>query len=128
MTEALADVKQPSLTAPSIAITFNGGTGEIGSQYTVADATLTFNAGQYQYAPTATDISVNVGNSKLSSNAGTGGAANSVQNANVLVNGSTYTLDNTLTARYLSSGATYNVSANATYTAAPAAPKTNIGT
>lgn len=128
MADALADIKQPSLTTPSLEISCNGGTGEIGSQYTVADAKLIFHAGKYQYAPTATNISVNIGNSKLSSNAGSGGAGTAVQNASVLVDLSSYTLDNTLTARYLSTGATYNISANATYTAAPAAPKTNIGT
>ena len=47
MADALADIKQPSLTTPSLEISCNGGTGEIGSQYTVADAKLIFHAGKY---------------------------------------------------------------------------------
>lgn len=55
---AFAETKSGTVTQPSFSLAVSGGTGEIGTNYTVPAATFTFsNAGSYQYGP-ATGITV----------------------------------------------------------------------
>lgn len=123
---AFAETKSGSVTPPSFSLAVTGGTGEIGTNYTVPAATFSFsNAGSYQYGP-ATGITVPVGKATLSCT--TTGFTQSVSNTTAMSQGSSIkTAAGVANAQtYLSSGATYLFSGTAEYTQG-AIPKNNIG-
>ena len=128
LADALATKKQPTVTSPSISFTFSGGTGEIGTTYTVADGTMTFSPGSYTYGPD-TGVTVPATSAMLSTNAGSNHTPGlSVSNPGILnKTNNTLTVDNTLSGIYLSGGTTYTLTATASYTAGTADPKTNTG-
>ena len=107
-------------------MTVSGGTGEIGTKYTVPAATLKMTGvGSYQYGP-ATGITVPVNNAVIK--ATTSGYVQELSNSTAMALNSTIsTTAGTANAEtYLSSVATYTYTATANYTEG-AVPKNNIG-
>ena len=107
-------------------MTVNGGTGEIGTKYTVPAATLKMTGvGSYQYGP-ATGITVPVNNAVIK--ATKSGYEQELSNSTAMALNSTIstTAGTTNAETYLSGGATYTYTATANYTEG-AVPKNNIG-
>lgn len=87
LNSAFAETKSGAVTQPSFTLTVAGGTGEIGTNYTVPAATFKFNDdGNYQYGP-ATGITVPIGQATLCCT--TAGSTQSVSNTAVMTQGST---------------------------------------
>ena len=118
----LAEEKDPTADAPSVSISASGGSGEVGSSYTLPTATLTIDdVGSYTYGP-ATGIVFEAGKVVLSE-----GSDNSKSNEAQMVAGNTMTLkatdDETL---YTDTAKSYTFSATAEHTQG-AMPVTNLG-
>lgn len=123
---AFAEAKSGTVTQPSFTLTVNGGTGEIGTNYTVPAATFKFtDDGNYQYGP-ATGVTVPVGQATLCCT--TAGSIQTVSNTGVMTQGSTIqTAAGAANAKtYLSIATSYAFSGTAFYTQG-AVPKNNIG-
>lgn len=117
---------EPSVDYPSVSITASGGSGEVGSSYTVPTATLKVaDVGSYTYGP-ATGISFAIGNMKLAEGADPASATNYVTNTGAMVENSTLTLkasgDKVL---YADTSKSYTFSGVGIYTDG-AIPKTNL--
>lgn len=124
--DAFAQTKSGTKTNPAFSLTVNGGTGEIGTKYTVPAATLKMTGvGSYQYGP-ATGITVPVNNAVIK--ATKSGYEQELSNSTAMALNSTIsTTAGTANAEtYLSGGATYTYTATANYTEG-AVPKNNIG-
>lgn len=115
-------------TKPTFTFTASGNSGEIGTKYTVPAATLTMTGtGSYTYAPKNANCSVEIGKATVSCLA-TGYTSLTASNTAAMTKNSTVsTSAGTANAEtYLSSGATYNYKAEATYTDGVMS-KTNLG-
>ena len=124
--DAFAQTKSGTKTNPAFSLTVSGGTGEIGTKYTVPAATLKMTGvGSYQYGP-ATGITVPVNNAVIK--ATKSGYEQELSNSTAMALNSTIsTTAGTANAEtYLSGGATYTYTATANYTEG-AVPKNNIG-
>ena len=124
--DAFAETKSGTKTNPAFSLTVNGGTGEIGTKYTVPAATLKMTGvGSYQYGP-ATGITVPVNNAVIK--ATKSGYEQELSNSTAMALNSTIsTTAGTANAEtYLSGGAAYTYTAAANYTEG-AVPKNNIG-
>lgn len=124
--DAFAETKSGTKTTPTFELTVSGGTGEIGTKYTVPAATLKMTGvGSYQYGP-ATGITVPVNNAVIK--ATKSGYEQELSNSTAMALKSTIsTTAGTANAEtYLSGGATYTYTATANYTEG-AVPKNNIG-
>lgn len=117
---------EPSVDYPSVSISANGGSGEVGSSYTVPTAILKVtDVGSYTYGP-ATGISFAIGNMKLAEGSDPATATNYVTNTGAMVENSTLTLkasgDKVL---YADTSKSYTFSGVGIYTDG-AIPKTNL--
>lgn len=115
-------------TNPTFTFTASGGSGEIGTKYTVPAATLKMtSAGKYTYAPTNANCSVEVGDATVSCLA-KGYTSLTASNATAMTANSTVSTSTGAAnaETYLSTAATYDYKAEATYTAG-VMPKTNLG-
>lgn len=113
---------------PNASISASGGSGEVGSEYTVPTATLTIDdVGSYQYGDKATGITFAIGNVKLAEGADPSTATNYKTNDAVMEKGSKITLkasgDKVL---YADSAKSYTFSGTASYGAGKV-PVTNLG-
>lgn len=113
---------------PNATISASGGSGEVGSEYTVPTATLKItDVGSYEYGDKASGISFAIGSVKLAEGADPAAATNYKTNTAVMVKNSTMTLkasgDKVL---YTDAGASYTFSGTASYEAGKV-PVTNLG-
>lgn len=114
---------------PSASISASGGSGEVGTEYTVPTATLNIGSvGSYTYGP-ATGIVFNAGDVKLAEGADPAAATNYVVNeSNISTTGNKLTLKATGDkVKYTDSAVKYIFSGSASYQAATASPVTNLG-
>ena len=113
---------------PNAEITASGGSGEVGSEYTVPTATLKItDVGSYEYGDKATGITFAVGNVKLAEGADPDTATNYTTNSSVMAKDSTITLKASGDkVRYADTAKTYTFSGTASY-AAGKVPVTNLG-
>ena len=111
----------PSASIPTASISASGGSGEVGSTYTLPTATLTIDSvGSYTYGP-ATGITFAIGNVELKQ------GSNSKANETVMAAGSTLKLQATDSeTRYTDSSKSYTFTATATHSEG-AIPVTNLG-
>lgn len=113
---------------PNASISASGGSGEVGSEYTVPTATLKIDdVGSYEYGDKATGITFAIGSVKLAEGADPDSATNYVTNNAVLAKDSTITLkasgDKVL---YSDTSVNYTFSGTASYEAGKV-PVTNLG-
>lgn len=113
---------------PNASISVSGGSGEVGTEYTVPTATLTIDdVGSYAYGDKATGITFAIGDVKLAEGADPATASNYKTNDAVMSKSSTLKLkasgDKVL---YTDSSKTYTFSATASYPAGKV-PVTNLG-
>ena len=113
---------------PNASISASGGSGEVGSSYTLPTATLTIDdVGSYEYGDKATGITIAAGAAKLAQGADPDTATNYKTNDNVMAKGSTIKLQATDTATlYTDSSKSYTFSATVSYPAGKV-PVTNLG-
>lgn len=111
----------PSASKPTASISASGGSGEVGSSYTLPTATLKIDSvGSYTYGP-ATGITFAIGDVELKQ------GSNSIKNTSAMAANSTIKLQATDTATlYTDSAKTYKFTATASHTAG-AVPVTNLG-
>ena len=113
---------------PNASISASGGSGEVGSEYTVPTATLKItDVGSYEYGDKATGITFAVGSVKLAEGADPVTATNYKTNDSVMAKDSTITLkasgDKVL---YADTSKSYTFSGTASYEAGKV-PVTNLG-
>lgn len=113
---------------PNASISVSGGSGEVGTEYTVPTATLTIDdVGSYPYGDKATGITFAIGDVKLCEGADPATATNTKINDAVMAKGSTLKLkasgDKVM---YADTAKTYTFSATASYPAGKV-PVTNLG-
>ena len=108
---------------PSASISVSGGSGEVGSSYTLPTATLTIDdVGSYEYGDKATGITFAINSVELKQ------GSNSKKNDAVMSKGSTLRLQATDTdTLYTDSAKSYAFTATASYEQAPNIPVTNLG-
>ena len=108
---------------PNASISASGGSGEVGSSYTLPTATLTIDdVGSYEYGDKATGITFAINSVELKQ------GSNSEKNDAVMSKGSTLKLQATDTATlYTDSAKSYTFTATASYEQAPKIPVTNLG-
>ena len=111
----------PTAAAPTASISASGGSGEVGSTYTLPTATLTIDTvGSYTYGP-ETGITFPIDSVELKQ------GSNSKKNTAVMTKGSTLKLQATDTeTRYTDSSKSYTFTATASHTEG-AMPVTNLG-
>ena len=112
---------EPSASIPTASISVSGGSGEVGSTYTLPTATLTIDSvGSYTYGPD-TGITFAANNVELKQ------GSNSKKNENTMGLNSTLKLQATDTeTRYTDTAKSYTFTATATHTEG-AVPVTNLG-
>lgn len=117
-----AEEKDPTTSNPTISLTVSGGSGEVGSSYTLPTATLKLTSvGSYTYGP-ATGVTVEIGNASISQ-----GENNSTSNTSEMVQDSTITLQaKDSETIYLDSSKSYTFNGSITHTDG-AIPVTNLG-
>lgn len=113
---------------PNASISASGGSGEVGSEYTVPTATLKItDVGSYEYGDKATGITFAIGSVKLAEGADPATATNYKTNTTVMAKDSTMTLkasgDKVL---YTDASRSYTFSGTASYEAGKV-PVTNLG-
>ena len=108
---------------PSASISASGGSGEVGSSYTLPTATLTItDVGSYEYGDKETGITFAIGNVTLSQ------GSNSKTNDAIMTKGSTLKLQATDTETlYTDAAKSYTFTATASYEQSPKIPVTNLG-
>ena len=108
---------------PSASISVSGGSGEVGSSYTLPTATLTItDVGSYEYGDKETGITFAIGNVTLSQ------GSNSKTNDAIMTKGSTLKLQATDTETlYTDAAKSYTFTATASYEQSPKIPVTNLG-
>ena len=111
----------PSASIPTASISVSGGSGEVGSSYTLPTATLTINSvGSYTYGP-ETGITFAIGDVELKQ------GSNSIKNTSVMAKNSTLKLKATDEATlYTDSSKSYTFTATASHSQG-AIPVTNLG-
>ena len=112
---------EPTASIPTASISASGGSGEVGSTYTLPTATLTIDSvGSYTYGPD-TGITFAIGDVELKQ------GSNSKKNDSVMVKSSTIKLQATDSeTRYTDSSKSYKFTATASHSAG-ATPVTNLG-
>lgn len=119
----------PEVTYPSLTINASGGSGEVGSEYTVPTAILTVNSvGSYSYDPVDTGVVFESGNVKLAEGADPSKATNYKTNTDVMGLNSTLKLMASGESKrlYTDTVQSYTFSAIAMHTNG-VMPKTNLG-
>lgn len=113
---------------PNASIAVSGGSGEVGTEYTVPTATLTIDdVGSYSYGDKATGITFAIGDVKLAEGADPATATNYKTNDAVMAKSSTLKLKASGDkAMYSDTSKTYTFSATASYPAGKV-PVTNLG-
>lgn len=113
---------------PNASISASGGSGEVGSSYTLPTATLKIDdVGSYEYGDKATGITIAAGAAKLAQGADPDTATHYVTNDNVMAKSSTIKLQAQDTATlYTDSSKSYTFSATVSYPAGKV-PVTNLG-
>lgn len=113
---------------PNAAITVSGGSGEVGSTYSLPKAILTItDVGSYEYGDKSTGITFSAGTVKLAEGSNPTTATNYVTNSNTMTKGSTLTLTASgSSSRFTDSSVSYTFSATASYPAGKT-PVTNLG-
>lgn len=108
---------------PNASISASGGSGEVGSSYTLPTATLTIDdVGSYEYGDKATGITFAIESVELKQ------GSNSKKNDAVMSKGSTLKLQATDTdTLYTDSAKSYTFTATASYEQSPKIPVTNLG-
>lgn len=108
---------------PSASISASGGSGEVGSSYTLPTATLTIDdVGSYEYGDKETGITFAIGDVTLNQ------GNNSKTNDAVMAKGSTLKLQATDTETlYTDTAKSYTFTATASYEQSPKIPVTNLG-
>lgn len=116
-----ASESNPTTDQPTISLSASGGSGEVGTQYTLPTATLKIDdVGSYTYGP-ATGVKFATGNAKITQ------GENSISNTTDMVASNTIKLQATDTERYyLDTAKSYTFEAEATHTDG-AVPVTNLG-
>ena len=108
---------------PSASISVSGGSGEVGSSYTLPTATLTItDVGSYEYGDKETGITFAIGDVTLNQ------GSNSKTNDAIMAKGSTLKLQATDTETlYTDAAKSYTFTATASYGQSPKIPVTNLG-
>ena len=108
---------------PSASISASGGSGEVGSSYTLPTATLTItDVGSYEYGDKETGITFAIGDVTLRQ------GSNSKTNDAIMTKGSTLKLQATDTETlYTDAAKSYTFTATASYEQSPKIPVTNLG-
>lgn len=108
---------------PSASISVSGGSGEVGSSYTLPTATLTItDVGSYEYGDKETGITFAIGDVILNQ------GSNSKTNDAIMTKGSTLKLQATDTETlYTDAAKSYTFTATASYEQSPKIPVTNLG-
>lgn len=108
---------------PSASISVSGGSGEVGSSYTLPTATLTItDVGSYEYGDKETGITFAIGDVTLNQ------GSNSKTNDAIMAKGSTLKLQATDTETlYTDAAKSYTFTATASYEQSPKIPVTNLG-
>lgn len=108
---------------PSASISATGGSGEVGSSYTLPTATLTItDVGSYEYGDKETGITFAIGDVTLNQ------GSNSKTNDAIMAKGSTLKLQATDTETlYTDAAKSYTFTATASYGQSPKIPVTNLG-
>ena len=108
---------------PSASISASGGSGEVGSSYTLPTATLTItDVGSYEYGDKETGITFAIGDVTLNQ------GSNSRTNDAIMTKGSTLKLQATDTETlYTDAAKSYTFTATASYEQSPKIPVTNLG-
>lgn len=108
---------------PSASISVSGGSGEVGSSYTLPTATLTItDVGSYEYGDKETGITFAIGDVTLRQ------GSNSKTNDAIMTKGSTLKLQATDTETlYTDAAKSYTFTATASYEQSPKIPVTNLG-
>lgn len=108
---------------PSASISASGGSGEVGSSYTLPTATLTItDVGSYEYGDKETGITFAIGDVTLNQ------GSNSKTNDAIMTKGSTLKLQATDTETlYTDAAKSYTFTATASYEQSPKIPVTNLG-
>lgn len=108
---------------PSASISAPGGSGEVGSSYTLPTATLTItDVGSYEYGDKETGITFAIGDVTLNQ------GSNSKTNDTIMTKGSTLKLQATDTETlYTDAAKSYTFTATASYEQSPKIPVTNLG-
>lgn len=108
---------------PSASISVSGGSGEVGSSYTLPTATLTItDVGSYEYGDKETGITFAIGDVTLNQ------GSNSKTNDAIMTKGSTLKLQATDTETlYTDAAKSYTFTATASYEQSPKIPVTNLG-
>ena len=113
---------------PNAAITVSGGSGEVGSTYSLPKATLTItDVGSYEYGDKSTGITFSAGTVKLAEGSSSTTATNYVTNSSIMTKGSTLTLTASGNSpHFTDSSISYTFSATASYPTGKI-PVTNLG-
>ena len=108
---------------PNASISASGGSGEVGSSYTLPTATLTIDdVGSYEYGDKETGITFAIGDVTLNQ------GSNSKTNDTIMTKGSTLKLQATDTdTLYTDTAKSYTFTATASYEQSPRIPVTNLG-
>lgn len=108
---------------PNASISASGGSGEVGSSYTLPTATLTIDdVGSYEYGDKETGITFAIGDVTLNQ------GSNSKTNDAIMTKGSTLKLQATDTdTLYTDTAKSYTFTATASYEQSPRIPVTNLG-
>lgn len=108
---------------PNASISASGGSGEVGSSYTLPTATLTIDdVGSYEYGDKETGITFAIGDVTLNQ------GSNSKTNEVIMAKGSTLKLQATDTETlYTDTAKSYTFTATASYEQSPKIPVTNLG-
>lgn len=108
---------------PNASISASGGSGEVGSSYTLPTATLTItDVGSYEYGDKETGITFAIGDVTLNQ------GSNSKTNDAIMTKGSTLKLQATDTETlYTDAAKSYTFTATASYEQSPKIPVTNLG-
>ena len=108
---------------PNASISASGGSGEVGSSYTLPTATLTIDdVGSYEYGDKETGITFAIGDVTLNQ------GSNSKTNDAIMTKGSTLKLQATDTETlYADTAKSYTFTATASYAQSPRIPVTNLG-
>lgn len=132
--DAYSEESDPSVDSPSVSLAASGGSGEVGTTYTLPTATVTIDdVGSYtygskdasnnEYAADDTGVTFAIGDVTISE-----GDDNSTSNTDVMVKGSKLTLKATGDSNlYGDSAVSYTFKATAAYTASDRVPVTNLG-
>jgi hypothetical protein len=133
----LAEAKDPSVTQPTASMSVSGGSGEVGTSYTVPTATLTVTDGAYTYGSKAgstaydaenTGVTYAVGAVKITES--TSGVTNNSASNTAVLSGDSNSITlkaSGTTALYADTSKKYTFTGEATYTSSDRVPINNLG-